>query len=369
MKCNNCGMELKNGSVFCPKCGKDVELVSDISLEDEYLNNFLEGKSHRSGSSKKRAVSEQSQNRKLVVVSVLVVLFVIAIMASIIVFVVRYQNSNSYDYQYTHAQAAQDSGKTDKAIGFYERALKLKPKSIEVRLALGEIYLGQKDYDSALLMFEEAVNIDDKAVDAYIGLIRVYEDKKEYESISLLADSIEDQGVKEALSGYLVGEPEFSTQGGEYDDTVEIELTSPDGCRILYSTDGQDPTKYGEQYYDPITFDEEGEYTISAVCVNDKGIYSAIVTHKYEITISAPDIPVVSPIGGNYSIPTMITVTVPDHCTAYYTWDGSDPNVTSFIYTEPIAVPEGSNIFSVIIVDNRTDKMSSIYRSNYTYYE
>lgn len=369
MKCNNCGAEIKNGSVFCPKCGKDVELVSDISLEDEYLNDFLEGRSHRNGSSKGKVTSEQNQNRKLVIVSVLVVLFVIAIMASIIIFVVHYQNSNSFEYQYTHAQEAQDAGNTDKAIRYYERALKLEQKSIDVRLALGNIYLEQKDYDSALLMFEESVNLDNKNVDAYIGLIRVYEEQEEYDAISLLADSIDDQEVQEALSGYLVDPPAFSVEGGEYDDVVEIELSSSDSSKILYTTDGKDPTKYGEQYHDPFTFDEEGEYTLSAVCVNEKGIYSAVITHEYDVTISAPDTPTVSPEGGNYSIPTLITVTVPDHCTAYYTWDGSDPNVTSHVYTEPIEVPEGSNVFSVIIVDNRTDKMSSIYRSNYTYYE
>lgn len=375
MKCKYCGAELKNGSIYCPKCGKDIQLVSDIALEDEYLSDFLERKSKKSSRSttrntdlQKNSNIDQKQNKKLAIVSVLVVLFVLIIMVSIIVFVIQYKKANSFDYQYEQAKAAQASGKTEKAISFYERSLKLQPKNVDVRVALGSIYLEQKDYDSALLNFEEAVNLDDTNIDAYIGLIQVYKQKKEYDKISALADSIDDVNVTEALEGYLVSPPKFSVEGGEYEEVIELELTAEDDCKILYTTDGKDPIQYGEQYHDAFTFDKEGEYEVKAVCVNEEGIYSGVASHKYNITILAPEAPVVTPEGGNYTIPTLISISVPAHCTAYYTWDGSDPNVTSNVYREPIEVPEGSNIFSVVIVNNLTDRMSPIYRSNYTYY-
>ena len=111
-----------------------------------------------------------------------------------------------------------------------------------------------------------------------------------------------------------------------------------------------------------------GEYEIKAVCVNDKDIYSDVVSNKYKIDIPAPDMPVVTPDGGNFGAETTVTVSVPDGCKAYYTWDGSDPGKNSQEYTEPIPVPDGNNVLSVVLIDESTGLSSSIYRGNFVYF-
>ena len=102
--------------------------------------------------------------------------------------------------------------------------------------------------------------------------------------------------------------------------------------------------------------------------MNDKGIYSEVVSQEYVIDIPAPDMPIVTPDGGDFGVETTITVTVPDGCSAYYTWDGSDPNIYSTPYTGPITVLEGNNVLSVIIIDNNTQLCSDIYRGNFVFY-
>lgn len=59
---------------------------------------------------------------------------------------------------------------------------------------------------------------------------------------------------------------------------------------------------------------------------------------------------------------TSVTVTVPGGCSAYYTWDGSTPTAASQRYTQPIKVPEGNNILSVVIIDHTTKLCSDVYR-------
>ena len=41
MKCAYCKNELKEGCVFCPSCGKDIQIVPDYNeFEDEFLNEL-----------------------------------------------------------------------------------------------------------------------------------------------------------------------------------------------------------------------------------------------------------------------------------------------------------------------------------------
>ena len=37
MKCENCGAELREGSVYCMVCGKPVQIVPDYNAFDDYV--------------------------------------------------------------------------------------------------------------------------------------------------------------------------------------------------------------------------------------------------------------------------------------------------------------------------------------------
>ena len=42
MKCANCDAEIKDGSIYCPVCGKEAQMVSGYSsLEDDFLHSLL----------------------------------------------------------------------------------------------------------------------------------------------------------------------------------------------------------------------------------------------------------------------------------------------------------------------------------------
>ena len=61
-------------------------------------------------------------------------------------------------------------------------------------------------------------------------------------------------------------------------------------------------------------------------------------------------------------------MTAEDNCKIYYTWDGSDPDESSSEYTEPVEIPGGNNVLSVIAIDQTTGKCSDIYRNRYEFY-
>ena len=178
-----------------------------------------------------------------------------------------------------------------------------------------------------------------------------------------------DSGLADLFTDYQVQEPKFSIEPGVYDGEQTLVLSSDAGDSVFYTMDGSDPTEKGLMYTNPIALDENNHtYMIKAVCMNEKNIYSDVITNQYQIKIPAPDIPIVTPDGGDFGVETTVSVTVPDGCSAYYTWDGSTPTSASSRYSGPLTIPEGNNVLSVIIIDNKTLLSSEIYRGNFIYY-
>lgn len=387
MKCIYCGEELKEGSLFCSHCGKSVQIVPDYNVyDDDYLKQVLveenqtpkKNRATNSGSAKagvSKAGSQtsdkegaQKKKQKKIILCVIGIVIVLVFALLILGAAIKSNHANSFDYQIELAEKAYEKGDTDKAIEYYGNALALDPDNIDVRLTLAKIYVERKDYNSALVLYQEVIRMDKKNKEACENLIAIYEEQNNIDAILTLSEAV-DESLKELFSDYLVTTPDFSLEEGTYDAVQTLQLSSSGGYSIYYTTDGSDPVSRGMMYTEPIELSENNTtYTIRAVCMNDKGIYSEAVAKEYKIEIPAPDMPIVTPDGGDFGVETKVTITVPDGCTAYYTWDGTTPTTYSTRYTQPITVPEGNNVLAVIIVDNNTHLSSEVYRGNFIYY-
>ena len=324
MKCIYCGEELKEGSLYCPKCGKAVQIVPDYNIyDDDYLNQVLTEESQKiSGSrpdrNKKPAPAETKHpgkkhldpRQKKIIFLVLGIVCVLIFALLILGAAIRSNHANSFDYQVGLAEKAQKAGDTKNAIACYENT-------------------------DAILSLSEAV----------------------------------DDSLKDLFADYQVEGPQFSLKSGSFENAQILQMLSTKGYEIYYTVDGSDPKERGLRYTEPVKLDENNKtYTVKAVCKNEKGVYSEVTEANYKILIPAPDEPIVSPDGGDFGVETSVTITVPDGCSAYYTWDGSTPTAASHLYTQPIKVPEGNNILSVVIIDHTTKLSSDVYRGNFIYY-
>ena len=259
-------------------------------------------------------------------------------------------------------------GDTKKAKQALISILDKNQNSYQAHRLLAEIYEKQKNDDAALVLYQEVLKIDSANRDACKGLIAIYEKQKNYDAIIELSDAV-DSSLADLFTDYQVQEPKFSIEPGVYDGEQTLVLSSDAGDSVFYTMDGSDPTEKGLMYTNPIALDENNHtYMIKAVCMNEKNIYSDVITNQYQIKIPAPDIPIVTPDGGDFGVETTVSVTVPDGCSAYYTWDGSTPTSASSRYSGPLTIPEGNNVLSVIIIDNKTLLSSEIYRGNFIYY-
>ena len=135
MKCANCDAEIKDGSIYCPVCGKEAQMVNGYtSLEDDFLHSLL-----REGikpQSKKRVLSEEEQLRirkrkQLMPVFLTGLLLAVMITIGIVIKIfVDYKNDNSYNYQMKMAQVEMVDHNYERALQHLKRALAIVPSDI-----------------------------------------------------------------------------------------------------------------------------------------------------------------------------------------------------------------------------------------------
>lgn len=376
MKCVKCGAELKQGCLYCSVCGYESQILPDYSvLEDDYLRSLLQEETKPETAEKKQDTPpEKKQGKKKKISHLILIVFSCLLLIGIgigigVKLYVDEQNANSYDYQMEMAEKELAEGNYAEALDFYNAALDIKPEDLAARAAMADIYMKQQNYDSAMILLIEIIKADAADKDAYEKLISIYESREDYDSILALADDVTDPEILGLFQPYLVMPPVVSPLGGTYEGELVVGLFSMKGYDIYYTLDGTIPDTLNGLLYrgTELKFSKAGEYQLKAVCVNDKGIYSELVEETYQVREKAPDLPTLTPDGGEIWGETYVTITAEAGCSIYYTWDGTDPTEQSARYTEPIYVPEGENVLSVLVVNDRNGLKSDIYRSSYSY--
>ena len=390
MKCINCGEEIKSEYNNCPFCGKSIQIVPDYSIyDDDDINIIIEGtkdiestknrayiqkqKEQQQQEKKKALIEAQIKKKKTIKIAAITtgILLVILVIAAKIV--IDTNNNNSYSYQMKMGDGAIIKGDVESAEKYYLQALSLAENDIRVRLDLADIYLNRAEYDTAITYLEEILENEitseneGKIVTAYKKLISIYENQNNIEAIVLLKENVTNTKVLKEFADYIVNVPKISLKPGTYEENIKISLTADKGLEIYYTIDGSNPISNGTLYTTTFEIKEDGMHTVKFVAKNEKGIFSEIVSETYVIKYIAPSDPVVTPNGGTFDVPTYVNITVPEGCSAYYTWDRTDPTAQSMLYVSPILIPEGYNMLSVIIIDNTTGLKSGIYRGMFEY--
>ena len=384
MKCIKCSAEVKSEFKICPYCGEPIQMVPDYSIYDEDdINIILEETKHvesknnkaymkeqkaKKEKAKRKAIEEakkkKARNQKILIISAIIAL--IAAIALAVASVINMNNS-SYDHQMKQASSAMFKGDLEKAESYYNKALELSPNDIKVRLELANLYVKKDDTNKALKLLDEIRKKDASNIDAYKLYYKIYSKTDDTDAIMELIEDVTDNKILAIFGDYVVNKPTLNKLSGDYTEAIELKIQAKKGLEIYYTLDGSNPKTSGEKYVDTILLEDEGEHIIKVVTKNSAGYYSNIITEIYNISFEAPEEPKVNPDGGTYTTPTYVYITVPKGCTAYYTWDGTEPTISSNVYTSPLLIPEGYHVLSVIVVNDKSNLQSAIYRGAFEY--
>ncbi len=378
--CSHCGCVLTEDALICPKCGKEIVQISpsDI-LEEEFLQEIVDEKNHsdEDGAAASSApgfvdgeaasdTSPQNGNnkrRRNLILGIIIAAAIVAVIVSVFV----YQN-RSTNYLLRRAQREYNQRDYDDALAYLDKLFALDSENEAGLILEGEVYTALGEYDTAEEAFFSAIAINPDSVEAYEGLLKLYAMQGKTAEIIALKQSVTNEEILALFDDYLIPAPEILTEGGTFDDSFTVELkTNYKGAVIYYTLDGTTPTDRSTRYTEPIRISEEGSTVLTAVIMDEEGNYSEPVSETYVLEYPTPENPLPDPIGGEFSTETTIEVTVPEDAVVYYTWDNKTPTENSTLYTEPILIPEGNNVLSLIAI-NEWGKKSEVGRYNYIYY-
>ncbi len=300
--------------------------------------------------------NEKKKNKKLIIsCSIIGAIIVLALAIGITIFVSSYNAKKTHEGNYDLAQEASDKKQYDEAIEYAKKAASLATsdrEEITARLLLDEIYkLSKKVDDDYADNLKELIGLGETSTENYVTLVKYYYEHAYYSKINKLTITISNADVFKALSDYIPLAPAADQESGEYAGYVVVKLSSDPGCKIYYTLNSEDTLNGGVEYTDGVKILGEGTTKLTCYSVDVNGIESQRVSYEYVIKEGELQGPKVTPSSGSYSEYMTITVEVPEGGKAYYTFDGTDPNAESMLYSEPIDMPRGTSKFKVIVFD------------------
>ena len=373
MICSFCKAEIEDGSLYCNKCGKAMQIVPDYNvLEDDVLPAIIHGDTEKKPVYRDSEDGDRIEGRTGLFSTKsarrVAILFILIFLVFVAGFIGIYTYTHSYAFLMQKGSEALSASSYDRAIGYFREAMGQTEEPGEAYILIAESQVGAGYTDEAEKTLLTLLDKDPENIIAFRMLTELYFENDNIDGLDSLAARTATDEERQIIDDYTIVSPQFSIPGGEYKDDVTLSLSAGGDYEIYYTVDGTEPGRFNGIHYDgePLLL-SFGSTEITAVCVRSDGKAGRAVSETYTIIYEAPSMPVVSPGGGRLTKETMVTITTDSpEAKIYYTWDGSVPTSSSREYTEPIQVPEGNSILSVIVIDKH-GLISQVLQTNYIY--
>jgi predicted outer membrane repeat protein len=162
--------------------------------------------------------------------------------------------------------------------------------------------------------------------------------------IAYVTATVDNQTVQSQVT--TLPTPSANPTGGLYNKNQKVTLNMNIPGTIYYTLDGSDPTTSSSIYVTPISINIST--VLKYLAVNLLGDQSPIYTDTYTID-TVPPTANADPTAGLYNCTKVITLSMSEPGTIYYTLDGSEPTTSSFVYINPITINSNTqlNFFAI----------------------
>ena len=379
MECPKCGAHIPEGHLYCENCGEEISFVPEFDPEVENrINETLSGvadnlKDDIFNTKKLLADDDITQkNFSRYIPTILVAVAIIFMAIGGLMFIINKIHSTRDGVEL--ADEYYVDGNLDKAIEVMEEKIygseeEISPEELSNLLFILYEYQIEADRQEeaigTLKELSDETRFDKDTVTAADNeLIHYYDSKGQYDEIIKILNNTGISEIKENYSYYFSTPPKIYPEEGEYDEAIEVSIDTETEGDIYYTVNGDTPDKLSIKYEDALTFEEEGDYIVKAICINKYGMTSETTTAIYSIINKGPEAPEVMEESGDYSSTTMIVAVCESGCNIYYTTDGSNPTARSKLYVSPISMPLGTTVFKFVAVDEE-GKLSEIVERKY----
>ena len=302
MKCEKCGAEIPEGSLYCEKCGQDIHIVpdfkefaekkaedtvksllSDLDDDEADFGRSPEGANdERPVRESKPPVSEKKHRVGWIRFALIAVFTLILVTVGLSFF----NRSSGTDYLFEQAREAAEHGDISRAIGLLEDVEATESSDVDVLLYLALLYKDQGDtvkYENLLLQVAGlSFATSEQNATAYEALLAIYFESEDYVSMADLLQTCNNLEIREKYIDYCLMIPEFNLGSGYYGTDQLLKITVPGTARIYYTLDGTDPSEESFEYIVPLLL-TKGEYKIRVSAINQFGVWSPVSEADYVI--------------------------------------------------------------------------------------
>ena len=305
MKCEICGAEIPEGSLYCEKCGKDVHLVPDFtefavnkaeetvkSIVSEFDDDETDFGRSPEGANDERPVRKKENSDDLkpkygwIRFALLAAAVVVLAMVSL-GFINRYSNT---EYLLESARNHADAGDRAKAKAILESLEVTGSDDVDVLLYLAELYKEDGEdikYENLLLqIIGLGFATSEQNATAYEKLLAIYYQNEDYVSMADILYTCNNVEIKEQFVEFCLMIPELSLESGYYGTDQILKMTIPGNGKIYYTLDGSDPDENSDEYRVPLLL-TKGEYELKVCAINSYGVRGPVTDASFVIESEA----------------------------------------------------------------------------------
>ena len=302
MKCQKCGAEIPEGSLYCEKCGQDIHIVPDFkefaekkaedtvkSLLSELDDDEADFGRSPEGANDERPVRENAApvpEKKHRMGWIRFALIAVLTLILVTVGLAFFNRSSGTEYLFEQARDAAEHGDIARAVALLEDVEVKESSDIDVLLYLALLYKDQGEtvkYENLLLQVAGlSFATSEQNATAYEGLLSIYFESEDYVSMADLLQTCNNLEIREKYIDYCLMIPEFNLDSGYYGTDQLLKITVPGNARIYYTLDDSAPNEDSFEYIVPLLL-TKGEYHIKVATINDHGVWSPVSEVNYVI--------------------------------------------------------------------------------------
>lgn len=345
----------------------EPEIENQIDRTLSRLAKKIDGRTEEAEKDRaKRTLRPAQRSTKRSLLPVWIVTGVVVIVLGAIAVSVIYKSADDYIRM---ARTSLSEGRPAQAAEYLESALEKRPQDAEAILLMARALRETGEPDAAKEMLMRIINsalfeTDDQR-EAYRLYGEICRDVAAYGELRSLVERCPYEDIASAFAAYIPGTVTVLPEGGAHEAPFTVTIEASGTESVYYTLNGAEPDETSLPYSVPFTIEEEGTWLLQAVCINDAGVKSSVVSVQFEVEEGLPPEPQVLEESGEYTVETRIVVVAEEGLRILYeTGKDAEVTLTSEEYTNPLQMPIGDSFFHFVCVDDE-GRMSEVVSREY----